>query len=130
MQFFLLLVAAAPFLAKRAAASLNCTATAPIDMYSCPDATCDMVGTIETGELAQFGCASDQAVEGERWMWNYNGYYTKSTTTVEGCNLNGMPYDNTDVLPMCSEDTYVLELTDNAPLQPCPCHIDSEDPEA
>ncbi|RDL33951.1 uncharacterized protein BP5553_08319 [Venustampulla echinocandica] len=105
-----------------ASASLNCTALEDISYYSCADSTCDLMGTYKTGSLAQFGCASDNSTATDRWLWNYNGYYTKSTTQVENCTLNGREYPSTDVLPLCSKDTIVLNITDNAPLKPCVCH--------
>ncbi|PKS11783.1 hypothetical protein jhhlp_001076 [Lomentospora prolificans] len=42
-----------------ALASLNCTATAPIKTYCCPDAESELVKTIPVGGLLMLGCAVD-----------------------------------------------------------------------
>ncbi|KAF2841057.1 hypothetical protein M501DRAFT_1030239 [Patellaria atrata CBS 101060] len=115
-------VAVAAFAIERASASLNCTALVDIDYYTCPDTNCDKAGTYKAGTMAQFGCAWDNSTATNRWLWNYNEFYTASTYEVKDCNLNGRPYNNTDVLPKCSQDIIVLEITNNAPLKPCVCH--------
>ena len=34
-----------------------------------------------------------------RWLYNWNGFYTKSTTDIKGCTFQGQTYQNTDGKP-------------------------------
>jgi hypothetical protein len=45
--------------ATGALASLNCTATAPITTYCCPDASSEVVKTSPADALIMLGCAAD-----------------------------------------------------------------------
>jgi hypothetical protein len=51
-----LLIAAA---ATGALASLNCTTTAPIKTYCCPDGKSELVKTLPKGAVIMLGCAAD-----------------------------------------------------------------------
>ncbi|KAI5782086.1 hypothetical protein DFH27DRAFT_637632 [Peziza echinospora] len=105
MKFTLALLAvAAPLLVS---ASLNCTATAEVKYYTCPDANCHVQGIYKVGDLIQYGCAADGTVAPNRWLYNWNGFYTQSTTNIKGCTFQGQTYQNTDVLPFCKDDPYV-----------------------
>ena len=55
MKFFIFLAAGA----TGAMASLNCTATAEVKTYCCPDATSEVVKTGPSGALIMMGCAVD-----------------------------------------------------------------------
>jgi hypothetical protein len=55
MKYSLLLAAAA----TGALASLNCTTTAPIKTYCCPDKNSELVKTVPKGGIIMLGCAAD-----------------------------------------------------------------------
>ncbi len=44
-----------------ALASLNCTLTAPLKTYCCPDTNSEVVKTSPAGSLIMIGCAADNA---------------------------------------------------------------------
>ncbi|GKT89119.1 hypothetical protein Ct61P_06969 [Colletotrichum tofieldiae] len=124
-----------------ALASLNCTATAEIKTYCCPDTKSEVVKTGPAGALVMLGCAADNtnkyvpAVFGRltvrvlltkpprNWYWNYNGLYTPYSTQFKECYLNTMPFNDLKGEreiwggrcpprpPDCKDDTYVLDLT-------------------
>ncbi|WQF84328.1 hypothetical protein CDEST_09342 [Colletotrichum destructivum] len=133
-----LIIAAA---ASGALASLNCTATAEVRTYCCPDIKSEVVKTGPSGALVMLGCAADNTnkyvpslgetscgmcvmlltVYQRNWYWNYNGLYTAYSTQFKECYLNSMPFNDLKVLPNCKDDTYVLDLTrgKSGPLDKC-----------
>ncbi|KAK1728265.1 uncharacterized protein BDZ83DRAFT_767034 [Colletotrichum acutatum] len=124
-----------------ALASLNCTATADVKTYCCPDIKSELVKTGPAGALIMMGCAADNT--NKNWYWNYNGLYTAYSTQFKDCYLNTIPFNDLKgkpnqtltnptsapsyawarkslanntfpdhiVLPDCKDDTYVLDLT-------------------
>ncbi|EXF77386.1 hypothetical protein CFIO01_12434 [Colletotrichum fioriniae PJ7] len=124
-----------------ALASLNCTATADVKTYCCPDTKSELVKTGPAGALIMMGCAADNT--NKNWYWNYNGLYTAYSTQFKDCYLNTIPFNDLKgkpnqipanptpapsyawtqkalannmfpdhiVLPDCKDDTYVLDLT-------------------
>ncbi|KAF9870612.1 hypothetical protein CkaCkLH20_11918 [Colletotrichum karsti] len=115
MKYSIILAAAA----SGALASLNCTATADIKTYCCPDTTSEVVKTGPAGALIMMGCAADNT--NKNWYWNYNGLYTPYSTQFKECYLNTIPFNDLKVLPDCKDDTYVLDLTrgKSGPLDKC-----------
>ncbi|RPA83176.1 hypothetical protein BJ508DRAFT_343204 [Ascobolus immersus RN42] len=103
-----------------AVASLNCTVTAPLKAYCCPDRNSEVVKEYPVGRVALLGCAADDKRDG-RWFWNYNNLFTPDTRNVKDCVLNTWRFPNTDVLPDCGVDDYVLRLTrgKRGPLDEC-----------
>ncbi|KAG7059512.1 hypothetical protein JMJ77_0006874 [Colletotrichum scovillei] len=111
-----------------ALASLNCTATAEVKTYCCPDTKSELVKTGPAGALIMMGCAADNTNNSEstdekirNWYWNYNGLYTAYSTQFKDCYLNTIPFNDLKVLPDCKDDTYVLDLTrgKSGPLDKC-----------
>ncbi|PGH15966.1 hypothetical protein AJ79_02133 [Helicocarpus griseus UAMH5409] len=123
MNFVKFLAAAA--LITGTLASLNCTSTAEITYYCCPDEMSEQVKTSAVGAFIEFGCAVDETDKG--WFWHYNGLFTQYTTEVKDCYLNLNQFDDLAVLPDCAEDTIVLEYTCDAPLRECNPNCVSED---
>ncbi|GJC83376.1 hypothetical protein ColLi_06214 [Colletotrichum liriopes] len=107
-----------------ALASLNCTATAEIKTYCCPDTKSEVV---KTGPPAPSSCwaapptTPTSTSRPSNWYWNYNGLYTPYSTQFKECYLNTMPFNDLKVLPDCKDDTYVLDLTrgKSGPLDKC-----------
>ncbi|PGH10750.1 hypothetical protein AJ80_07400 [Polytolypa hystricis UAMH7299] len=144
MKYAVLFLAAA---ATGTLASLNCTTTAEINTYCCPDTTSELVKTSPAGALIMLGCAADDTQL--NWYWNYNGLYTPFSTDVVDCNLNGMAFQDMkgkglrfiaphrtcstiwglSFLPECKVDTFVLDLTQgkSGPLDACNPNCMSED---
>ncbi len=103
---FLLLLGAA----VTALASLNCTTTAEVKTYCCPDTSSEVVKTSPAASFLTVGCAvaSNKSVRQRAvpvhtetrmlidhvraWFWDYNGLYTPFTADLKDCNLGGMPF--------------------------------------
>ncbi|KAK1475832.1 hypothetical protein CCUS01_16863 [Colletotrichum cuscutae] len=108
-----------------ALASLNCTATAEVKTYCCPDTKSELVELVKTGPagaLIMMGCAADNTNKYiKELVLNYNGLYTAYSTQFKDCYLNTIPFNDLKVLPDCRDDTYVLDLTrgKSGPLDKC-----------
>ncbi|KAI8152897.1 hypothetical protein K4K49_004303 [Colletotrichum sp. SAR 10_70] len=79
-------------LVSGALASLNCTSTANVKTYCCPDTNSEVVKTGPAGALIMMGCAADNT--NKNWYWNYNGLYTAYSTQFKDCYLNTIPFND------------------------------------
>ncbi|KAJ0312502.1 hypothetical protein COL516b_001586 [Colletotrichum fioriniae] len=104
-----------------ALASLNCTATADVKTYCCPDTKSELVKTGPAGALIMMGCAADNTNKYIAVLRTMNNSSETYSTQFKDCYLNTIPFNDLKVLPDCKDDTYVLDLTrgKSGPLDKC-----------